>query len=192
MVSTRDARRRINLAQSLAEPIMQALAHVARRSQAREPDHRIRSGGLAPWQLRRAKDMFLADLRKNLSLQFVASACRVGKSALRIRGWCEGNQANGRLEGYFLGRSERAIEWPVGRVPADIFETRRDTDTVGSGLPWFVWGESPSRFAVIDIDPATNRMVDLRPDGDVMQQLRPIQRPWERKLERLVAPNSRR
>ena len=78
MVSTRDARRRINLAQSLAEPIMKALAHVARRSQAREPDHRKRSGGLAPWQLRRAKDMFLADLRKNLSLQFVASACRVG------------------------------------------------------------------------------------------------------------------
>ena len=80
MVSTRDARRRINLAQSLAEPIMQALAHVARRSQAREPDHRIRSGGLAPWQLRRAKDMFLADLRKNLSLQFVASACKLSVS----------------------------------------------------------------------------------------------------------------
>ena len=80
MVSTRDARRRINLAQSLAEPIMKALAHVARRSQAREPDHRKRSGDLALWQLRRAKDMFLADLRKNLSLQFVASACKLSVS----------------------------------------------------------------------------------------------------------------
>ena len=59
---------------------MQALAHVARRSQAREPDHRKRSGGLAPWRLRRAKDMFLADLHTNLSLQFVASACKLSVS----------------------------------------------------------------------------------------------------------------
>ena len=36
--------------------------------------------GLAPWQLRRAKEMFRADLSANLSLQRVAEACKLSVS----------------------------------------------------------------------------------------------------------------
>jgi transcriptional regulator GlxA family with amidase domain len=34
-------------------------------------------GGLAPWQLRRATEMFRSDLTENLKLQCVAEACRL-------------------------------------------------------------------------------------------------------------------
>jgi len=59
---------------------MQALAYVARTSRTREPDRTRSQSGLAPWQLRRAKQMFCADLSQNLSLQRVAEACKLSVS----------------------------------------------------------------------------------------------------------------
>jgi AraC-like DNA-binding protein len=59
---------------------MQALAYVARTarplSQIGAPEKR----GLAPWQLRRATEMFRSDLTENLKLQRVAEACRLSGS----------------------------------------------------------------------------------------------------------------
>jgi AraC-like DNA-binding protein len=58
---------------------MQAFAYVARV--AKPAPRRASSGsGLAPWQLRRAKEMLRADLAENLSLAAVAQACRLSVS----------------------------------------------------------------------------------------------------------------
>jgi AraC-like DNA-binding protein len=59
---------------------MQALAYVAKTARSPRP-HRVSSGsGLAPWQLRRAKEMLLAELSENLSLANVATACKLSLS----------------------------------------------------------------------------------------------------------------
>ncbi len=79
------------LGQELAEPdavlplftegwAMQALAYVARASRSVDPAGVPSRSGLAPWQLRRAKEMFRADLSANLSLQRVAEACKLSVS----------------------------------------------------------------------------------------------------------------
>ena len=79
------------LGQELAEPdgvlplftegwAMQALAYVARASRSVDPVKLPTRSGLAPWQLRRAKEMFRADLSANLSLQRVAEACKLSVS----------------------------------------------------------------------------------------------------------------
>ena len=79
------------LGQELAEPdavlplftegwAMQALAYVARASRSVDPVGAPSRSGLAPWQLRRAKEMFRADLSANLSLQRVAEACKLSVS----------------------------------------------------------------------------------------------------------------
>jgi AraC-like DNA-binding protein len=76
------------LAEELAEPdevlplfteglAMQALAYVARASRTQQPKAR---SGLAPWQLRRAKEMLEADLSANPSVQRMASACKLSVS----------------------------------------------------------------------------------------------------------------
>jgi AraC-like DNA-binding protein len=59
---------------------MQALACVARA--ARQGPSRPPGGGsgLAPWQLRRAKEMMRANLTENMSLQRVAAACNLSVS----------------------------------------------------------------------------------------------------------------
>lgn len=59
---------------------MQVLAYVAKT--ARSPRvRRVSSGsGLAPWQLRRAKEMLQADLSENMSLANVAAACKLSLS----------------------------------------------------------------------------------------------------------------
>ncbi len=59
---------------------MQALAYVARASRAPEQRRAPLCNGLAPWQLRRAKEMLRANLSQNLSLQSVAQACRLSVS----------------------------------------------------------------------------------------------------------------
>jgi AraC-like DNA-binding protein len=54
---------------------MQALAYVARAAKA-DPPRRVRMGsGLAPWQLRRAKEMLCADLSEDVSVKSVAKTC---------------------------------------------------------------------------------------------------------------------
>jgi AraC family transcriptional regulator len=57
---------------------MQALAYVARAAQQPRPPSR--SQGLALWQLRRAKEMLLAELGEKPSLNGVAQACRLSRS----------------------------------------------------------------------------------------------------------------
>jgi AraC-like DNA-binding protein len=59
---------------------MQALAYVARASRTPEPARVSARSGLAPWQLRRAKEIFRTDLSDNLSLRHVAEACRLSVS----------------------------------------------------------------------------------------------------------------
>jgi AraC-like DNA-binding protein len=58
---------------------MQALAYVA-RAKTMQPARAITSSGLAPWQLRRAQEMFRADLSENRSLNSVAQACKLSVS----------------------------------------------------------------------------------------------------------------
>jgi AraC-like DNA-binding protein len=58
---------------------MRALAYVARASKGSQVQANSGSG-LAPWQLRRAQEMFRADLSENLSLSNVAKACRLSAS----------------------------------------------------------------------------------------------------------------
>ena len=58
---------------------MQALAYVARASRA-PARPRPPSGGLAPWQLRRATEMLRANLSENLALNEVAAACKLSVS----------------------------------------------------------------------------------------------------------------
>jgi AraC family transcriptional regulator len=59
---------------------MQALAHVARATHEQHPVRAARGGGLAPWQLRRAKEMLRADLASKASPRRVAEACRLSVS----------------------------------------------------------------------------------------------------------------
>jgi AraC-like DNA-binding protein len=79
------------LAGELAEPdgalplftegwAMQALAYVARTSKTTQQSGTVTSSGLAPWQLRRAQEMFRSDLSENLSLNSVAQACKLSVS----------------------------------------------------------------------------------------------------------------
>ena len=55
--------------------MLQALAHMVRVTNARDPVGASQSGGLAPWQLRRAMDFMRADLSGNISLEQLASVC---------------------------------------------------------------------------------------------------------------------
>ena len=59
---------------------MQALAYVARAFRQPELIQAPTGSGLAPWQLRRAKEMFRSDLAMNLPLQHVAEACKLSVS----------------------------------------------------------------------------------------------------------------
>jgi AraC-like DNA-binding protein len=59
---------------------MQALAYVARATRTPQPGRVAPGSGLAPWQLRRAKDMLLAELSENVSLDCVAGACKLSVS----------------------------------------------------------------------------------------------------------------
>ncbi len=59
---------------------MQALAHVARAANEQQPTRPAHGTGLAPWQLRRAKEMLQADLASKASLRRVAEACRLSVS----------------------------------------------------------------------------------------------------------------
>jgi AraC-like DNA-binding protein len=59
---------------------MQALAYVAKTARAPHPQRAASVSGLAPWQLRRAKEMLQTDLSENLSLDNIAAACRLSVS----------------------------------------------------------------------------------------------------------------
>jgi AraC family transcriptional regulator len=60
--------------------VMQVLAYVARGAKRAQPDQVPKCGGLAPWQLRRAKDLLRASLADNLSMSYVAAACKLSVS----------------------------------------------------------------------------------------------------------------
>jgi AraC family transcriptional regulator len=53
---------------------------VVRASRKSAPRHSIPQSGLAPWQLRRAKEMLRGDLSENQSLPSVARACKLSVS----------------------------------------------------------------------------------------------------------------
>jgi AraC-like DNA-binding protein len=57
--------------------VMQALAYVARAGKGPRPNQ---GNGLAPWQLRRAKELLQASLTDNLSMGYVAASCRLSVS----------------------------------------------------------------------------------------------------------------
>ena len=59
---------------------MQTLAHVARAASEQHPTRVTRSASLAPWQLRRAKEMLRAHLANKISPGRVAEACRLSVS----------------------------------------------------------------------------------------------------------------
>jgi AraC-like DNA-binding protein len=59
---------------------IQMLAHVPSVSRMGRSRCPARASGLAPWQLRRAKEMLLADISDNLPLSAVAAACRLSMS----------------------------------------------------------------------------------------------------------------
>lgn len=59
---------------------MQALAYVVRANREQQPRRVVTGSGLAPWQLLRAKQMFLADLSENQSVDRVAARCRLSVS----------------------------------------------------------------------------------------------------------------
>jgi AraC family transcriptional regulator len=60
--------------------MLQALAHMARVTNARDPVGAGRCGGLAPWQLRRATDFICAHLSGSISLEQLASVCDLSVS----------------------------------------------------------------------------------------------------------------
>jgi AraC family transcriptional regulator len=60
--------------------MLQALAHMVRVTNARNPVGAGQSRGLAPWQLRRAMEFMHAHLSGNISLQQLASACDLSVS----------------------------------------------------------------------------------------------------------------
>jgi len=57
-----------------------AFTYVARSNLASPLVRTTTRGGLAPWQLRRAKEMFLADMSERLPLDRVATACKLSAS----------------------------------------------------------------------------------------------------------------
>jgi AraC family transcriptional regulator len=57
--------------------MLQAFAHMARVTNARDPVGADQSGGLAPWQLRRAMDFMRADLSGTISLEQLSSICHL-------------------------------------------------------------------------------------------------------------------
>jgi len=57
-----------------------ASTYVPRSNWTSPPVRTTIAGGLAPWQLRRAKEMFLADMSERLPLRRVAAACRLSVS----------------------------------------------------------------------------------------------------------------
>ena len=59
---------------------MQALAHVARSTSVTTPSRVAHGSGLAPWQLRRAREMLGANIEGDLELEEVARACRLSTS----------------------------------------------------------------------------------------------------------------
>jgi len=59
---------------------MQALAYVACVNRRPPPSGTTICSGLTPWQLRRAKELLLADPSENLSLNCVAAACKLSVS----------------------------------------------------------------------------------------------------------------
>jgi AraC-like DNA-binding protein len=59
---------------------MQALAYVAKTARAPRPQRVSSGSGLAPWQLRRAKEMLMEDLSENLSLTNIARVCKLSLS----------------------------------------------------------------------------------------------------------------
>ncbi len=61
---------------------MQALAYVARASRGQTCGRSRRGGGLAPWQLRRAKEMLRENLCDNIPLAEVAQACKISVNHL--------------------------------------------------------------------------------------------------------------
>lgn len=54
--------------------------HIARTYGGMRDATRLRNGGLAPWQERRAKELLAANLSKELSLQEIAAECRLSIS----------------------------------------------------------------------------------------------------------------
>jgi AraC-like DNA-binding protein len=60
--------------------VMQALAYVARASDAPQPEQAPTSNGLASWQLHRAKELLSAGLADNVSIRLVAAACKLSVS----------------------------------------------------------------------------------------------------------------
>jgi AraC family transcriptional regulator len=59
---------------------MQALAYVARAASAPSPRRVTHGSGLAPWQLRRAREMLRAQIGGNAKFNDVARACRLSIS----------------------------------------------------------------------------------------------------------------
>jgi len=59
---------------------MQVLAHIRRPGRVARSRQPARTSGLAPWQLRRAKEMLRADISEHLPLAAVAAACRISIS----------------------------------------------------------------------------------------------------------------
>jgi AraC-like DNA-binding protein len=59
---------------------LQVLAHIRRAGRVAEPQGPRRASGLAPWQLRRAKEMLMAGISEHLPLSAVAAACRLSVS----------------------------------------------------------------------------------------------------------------
>jgi AraC-like DNA-binding protein len=59
---------------------MQALAYVARASRTSEPPSVSTTSGLAPWQVRRAKELLHANMSANVSLRSLAEACKLSVS----------------------------------------------------------------------------------------------------------------
>jgi AraC family transcriptional regulator len=59
---------------------MQALAHVVRATNEWHPTRALRRSGLAPWQLRRAKEMLRMDLASKASPRRLADACKLSVS----------------------------------------------------------------------------------------------------------------
>jgi AraC-like DNA-binding protein len=59
---------------------MQAFAFVVRATREQQPMRIMTGSGLAPWQLLRAKEMFLADLSETQSVDRVAARCKLSVS----------------------------------------------------------------------------------------------------------------
>jgi AraC-like DNA-binding protein len=60
--------------------VMRALAYVARAAKGWQPNQAPNCGGLAPWQLRKAADLLRTTLPDKLSMDHVATACKLSVS----------------------------------------------------------------------------------------------------------------